>query len=249
MWYIYATPSYLYFCKQLWINWFIYVHQNCVRCNRLWCFGNTEIQSVVDSPHKRPLNLCLDVFFVVSLSKLLKQQSICWCWKTSSCVISNMFSLKFKVRPQSSTTFLREISYDNNLIKFFATIESFIIKFAGKIFQDVIISVFSKNVCTQICYNGRGGANSVVLISLPHKPCDLFWLCPVDCSVVPLVRHLVDVSCYVAKPLGMWNRLIARGIDLLPPKYSTNMQILTFQLSEKWFITGITAMLITRWHK
>ena len=23
---IYATPSYLYCCKQLWINWFIYVH-------------------------------------------------------------------------------------------------------------------------------------------------------------------------------------------------------------------------------
>ena len=41
----------------------------------------------------------------------------------------------------------------------------FIIKFAGKIFQDVIISVFFKNVCTRICYNGRGGANSLELIS------------------------------------------------------------------------------------
>ena len=106
-----------------------------------------------------------------------------------------------------------------------------------------------KNVCTQICYNGRGGANSLVLISPPHKPCDLFWLCPVDCSTVPLARHLVDVSCYVAKPLGTWNRLFARGIDLLPPKYSTKMQIRTFQLSENLSITEITAMLITRWHK
>ena len=53
-----------------------------------------------------------------------------------------------------------------------------VIKFAGKIFQDVIISVFSINVCTQICYNGWGGANSLELISPPHKPCDLFRLCP-----------------------------------------------------------------------
>ena len=36
----------------------------------------------------------------------------------------------------------------------------FIIKFAQKIFQGVIISVFSLNVCTQICYNGLGVANS-----------------------------------------------------------------------------------------
>ena len=49
--------------------------------------------------------------------------------------------------------------------------ERFIIKFAGKIFQDVIISVFSKNVSTQICYNGRGGANSLVLISLGWFRC------------------------------------------------------------------------------
>ena len=87
----------------------------------------------------------------------------------------------------------------------------FIIKFAGKIFQDVIISVFSINVCTQICYNGSGGAKSLVLISPPHKPCDLFWLCP--------------------------------GIDLLPLKYSIDMQIQTFQSSEKWFITQTTTML------
>ena len=74
--------------------------RNCVRCNWLWCFGNTEIQSAVDSPHKRPLILCLGVLFGVSLSKLLKQQSICWCWKTSSCVISYIFSLKSKVYPE-----------------------------------------------------------------------------------------------------------------------------------------------------
>ena len=38
------------------------------------------------------------------------------------------------------------------------------------------------HICTQICYNGRGRANSLVLISQPHKPCDLFCLCP-GCSI------------------------------------------------------------------
>ena len=52
----------------------------------------------------------------------------------------------------------------------------FIVKYAGKIFQDVIISVFSIHICTQICYNGCGKPKSLVPISLPHKPCDLFWL-------------------------------------------------------------------------
>ena len=80
-------------------------------------FGKTAIQS--QSPHKRPLILRLDVFFVVSLNKLLKQQLSCWF--------------------------------------------GFIIKFAGKIFQEVIISVFSWNVCTQICYNGWGGVFSMVV--------------------------------------------------------------------------------------
>ena len=51
-------------------------------------------------------------------------------------------------------------------------------------------------------------------------------------------RHTSHVICF-----GWW------GIDLLLPKYSINMQIQTFQLSEKWFITQITAMLITRGHK
>ena len=36
--------------------------QNCVRCNWLWCFGNTGIQSAVDSPHKISLILCLETF-------------------------------------------------------------------------------------------------------------------------------------------------------------------------------------------
>ena len=40
--------------------------------------------------------------------------------------------------------------------------------------------------------------------------------------------------------IGWW------GIDLLPPKYSTNMQIQTFQLSEKWFITQKTTILISK---
>ena len=73
--------------------------QNCVRCNWLWCFDNTAIQWGMDSPHKRLLILRLHVFFVVSLSKLLKQQSSSWCLKTSSCVILYIFSLKFKVHP------------------------------------------------------------------------------------------------------------------------------------------------------
>ena len=38
--------------------------QNCVRCNWLWCFGNPAMQSAMDSPHKRPLILHLDVCFV-----------------------------------------------------------------------------------------------------------------------------------------------------------------------------------------
>ena len=50
--------------------------KNCVQCNWLWCFGNTVIQSAVDSPHKKPLILRLDVFYVVSLSKRFKQQSV-----------------------------------------------------------------------------------------------------------------------------------------------------------------------------
>ena len=114
-WYIYAIPSYLYCCKQLWINWFIYVHLYSKLCKMqlavmFWQHSN-PISGV--SPHKRPLNLCL---FVDSLSKLLKQQSIRWCWKTS-CGISYIFSLKFKVHPQI-LQFPREINYDNNLINF-----------------------------------------------------------------------------------------------------------------------------------
>ena len=64
----------------------------------------------------------------------------------------------------------------------------FIIKLAGKV-QDIVISVFSINVCTQICFNGRGGAYSLVLISLPHKPCDLFWLCLGDRFTTTKVLH------------------------------------------------------------
>ena len=66
--------------------------QNYARCNWLWCFGNTAIQSAVDSHHEGPLILCLDVLFVVNLSTLLKQRSICWYWKTASCVISYILS-------------------------------------------------------------------------------------------------------------------------------------------------------------
>ena len=40
--------------------------KKCVRCNWLWCFGNTAIQSTVVSPHKWPVILRLDAFFVVS---------------------------------------------------------------------------------------------------------------------------------------------------------------------------------------
>ena len=89
------------------------VFKFCVRCNWLWCFGNTAIQS--QSPHKTPLILCLTVFFVVSLSKLLKQQSCCWCWKTSSCVISYIFSFKFKVQTQI-LKFLGDINNDYNQV-------------------------------------------------------------------------------------------------------------------------------------
>ena len=102
-------------------------------------------------------------------------------------IMCYIFSLKFKVHPQI-LKFLREINYDNNLINFFAKMVHFI-KFAGKIFLDVIISVFSINFCTQICYNGRGGANSLVLISPPHKPFDLFWLCPGDWFTATEVFH------------------------------------------------------------
>ena len=87
-----------------------------------------------------------------------------------------MFSLRFKVHPQ-----ILKKMYMRNWPRLqhwwiFASTVSFIIKFAGKIFQDIIISVFSINVCTHICYNGWGGPNSSVLISPPHKSCDLFWL-------------------------------------------------------------------------
>ena len=82
-------------------------------------------------------------------------------------------SFKFKVHTQI-LKLLSGLQPD----ELFATIVRFNIKFAGKIFQDVIIPVFSLNVCPQICYNGWGGANSLVLISPPHKPYDLFWHCP-----------------------------------------------------------------------
>ena len=102
-----------------WISWYMSICiQNCVRCNWLWCFGNTAIQSAVDSPHKRPLILCPGVFFAVCLSKLLKQQSSCRCWETS-CVtcISYIFPSKFKVHPQV-LKFIKEINHDHNLINF-----------------------------------------------------------------------------------------------------------------------------------
>ena len=161
---------------------------NCVRCNWVWCFGNTAIQ--LQSPHKRPLILRLDVFFVVSLSKLLKRQSSCWCWITSWCVISFIFSFKYKLHTQI-LKFLREINHDYNLIN--VSLRWYVLSSS---LPGRIISVISLKVCTHICYNGWGGANSLVLISPPHKPSYLFWLCP--------------------------------GIDLLPPEYSSNMQIQTF---------------------
>ena len=61
--------------------------------------------------------LRLDVSFLVWLSKLFKQESSCWCCKTSSCVISYIFSFKFKVHTQI-LKFLREINHDYNLIIF-----------------------------------------------------------------------------------------------------------------------------------
>ena len=146
----------------------------------------------------------------------------------------------------------------------------FIIKFVGKIFQDVIISVFSKNVCTQICYNGRGWANSLVLISLGWFLCLPSFLrqgCsathfaatqamrPVLTLPVRLFHgptHATSGGYFLLlrnEAIRHVEQTICPGIDLLPPKYSTNMQIRTYKLSEKWFITEITALLITRWHK
>ena len=42
--------------------------------------NNDPIQSAMDSPKKDHWFCAFYVFFVVSLSKLLKQSS-CWCWK------------------------------------------------------------------------------------------------------------------------------------------------------------------------
>ena len=84
--------------------------QNCVRCNWLWCFGNPAMQSAMDSPHKRPLILHLDVCFVVSLSKFMKQQSSCWCWKT--CYFVYIFYHNSSLHTNS------KINHDYNLIIF-----------------------------------------------------------------------------------------------------------------------------------
>ena len=45
-----------------------------LRCNWLWWFGDTSVQSPVDSPHEGPVNPSFDAFFAVILNKLLKQE-------------------------------------------------------------------------------------------------------------------------------------------------------------------------------
>ena len=107
--------------------------------------------------------------------------------KKSSCVISYIFPLKFKVHPQILKC-LREINHDYNLMNFSQRRYVLSSSLLG-ISIYVIISVFSIHVCTQICYNGWGGANTLVLISPPHKPCDLFWLCPGDQFTATEVFH------------------------------------------------------------
>ena len=94
---------------------------------------------------------------------------------------------------------------------------------------DVITFVFYLN--PQICHNGWSGADPLVLIS-PHTSHAICF---------GLARGLGYFLTWLL--IGWW------GIDLLPPKYSTNIQIQTLQLSEKLFIAQITTMLITRWHK
>ena len=148
MWYIYATPSYLYCWKQLWIN-YSYMSicvQNCVRCNWLWCFGNTAIQPALDSPHKRPLSLRLNIFFVVSMANIWNYNRIAGVEKIIMCYFVYIF-IKIQSSPTNSN-FLREINHDYNLMNF-----------------SLRLYVLSSSLL------GR-----LVLILPPHKPCDVFAL-------------------------------------------------------------------------
>ena len=91
--------------------------QNRVACNWLWCFGNTGIQSAMDSPHKKNTDSvpwCFSLLFT-------------WAhfWNNSRFAgvekgIIFYFVYIF-IKIQSSPTnskLLREINYDNNLINF-----------------------------------------------------------------------------------------------------------------------------------
>ena len=183
----------------------------------------------MDSPHKRPLILRLGVFFVVNLNKFLKHQSSCWCLKTSSCVISYIFSLKFKIHPQI-LKFLREnskISKRNKprlqSDKLFATMVRFIIKFAG--------NVFSINVCATICYNGWVGR--------------ILWYS---------FRRHISHAIRLGFALGPWLFSIMASDWLVGDRF-TAVRVFHHHantdgpVERKWFITQITTMLIIRWHK
>ena len=74
-------------CKTSFVLYvYIYIHLTSkfpVRYNLLWWFGNTAVQSPVDSPYKRPLMLSFDVFLLLSRTSFLKQQPSCRWFETS----------------------------------------------------------------------------------------------------------------------------------------------------------------------
>ena len=127
-----------------------------------------------------------------------------------------------------------------------------------------------KNVCTQICYNGRGGANSLVLISLGWFRCLPFFLLQGSSathfaatqamrSVLTLPGRLFHGPTRATSGgyfVLLRNEAIRNVEQTIFPKDRFTASEVFHQHANtdvpvewKLFITEITALLLTRWHK
>ena len=73
--------------------------QNCVRCNWLWCFGNTAIQSAVGSPKKDHLFCVLMFSLLLAWANIWNYSLVAGVEKTVMCYFVYMF-----IKIQSSRT-------------------------------------------------------------------------------------------------------------------------------------------------
>ena len=138
----------------------------------------------------------------------------------TSCVILYIFSFKFEVHTLI-LKYLREMNHDCNVIKISLRWYILSSRFAGKIFQAVIIFVFSLNVCTQICYDGWVG--------------QIHWY--LFCCHT---SHMICFGISWVEGVGDW----FTAAEVFHQHANTDIPV-----EWKWFITQITAMLITRWQK